>query len=449
MNAVLLSHRSPLRSVSVFSARPAIGLLQRKCACGGSTRGAEPCEACRQAKARPGLASAAGQRVPDAQAVLRVSGTPLAPFTRAFMEQRFGHNFARVRVHADTEAARSAQQVYARAYTFGPHIVFGSGEYRPGTQEGNHLIAHELAHVVQQSGGAPQGLQRQADSEDEAMAADVTDDIAQSEDGGGGVETEESSTEDIEPDTAVPEDAEMTDETAPAQFKSSYGAALSRLPGLEHEADRAADDALSGRAVRVSPGAAAAAMQRAPKRSSKPAVPMRCGRPDTRVADFPATFIKHIGVDLTSPDQNVTLTWEGPNAGAQQTGPFHGSPGAGCCDKDCDDKTTSNQGGSDCTPKVSDAKIHNHSCQMKKYPEAKNVSWFDRNGIAFHFYPSVPKWPASHGCVRVGMEASRLIYDNTVEHTTTVDVDGTWKRHDAVCWSCGGGAKKGKGGKKK
>ena len=86
---------------------------------------------------------------------------------------------------------------------------------------------------------------------------------------------------------------------------------------------------------------------------------------------------------------------------------------------------------------------------MKKYPEAKNVSWFDRNGIAFHFYPSVPKWPASHGCVRVGMEASRLIYDNTVEHTTTVDVDGTWKRHDAVCWSCGGGAKKGKGGKKK
>ena len=70
------------------------------------------------------------------------------------MEPRFGRDFSRVRVHADTRAADSARAVAARAYTVGSDVVFGPGEYAPATTAGRHLIAHELAHVVQQADGA-------------------------------------------------------------------------------------------------------------------------------------------------------------------------------------------------------------------------------------------------------------------------------------------------------
>jgi len=69
------------------------------------------------------------------------------------MEPRFGHDFGRVRVHTDAQASDSAGAVNARAYTVGQHIAFASGEYVPGSVEGQRLLAHELTHVVQQ--GAP------------------------------------------------------------------------------------------------------------------------------------------------------------------------------------------------------------------------------------------------------------------------------------------------------
>ena len=72
---------------------------------------------------------------------------------RGEMEARLGHDFSRVRVHADARAAASAKAVSAQAYTVGRHVVFGDGAYRPTTGEGRRLVAHELAHVVQQGGG--------------------------------------------------------------------------------------------------------------------------------------------------------------------------------------------------------------------------------------------------------------------------------------------------------
>jgi hypothetical protein len=71
------------------------------------------------------------------------------------MEPRFGHDFSRVRVHADARAAASALTVDARAYTVGAHVVFGEGQYAPGTAAGRRLLAHELTHVIQQDGQAP------------------------------------------------------------------------------------------------------------------------------------------------------------------------------------------------------------------------------------------------------------------------------------------------------
>lgn len=82
--------------------------------------------------------------------VLKSPGFPLDAGTRAFMEPRFGHDFGKVRVHADDRAAESARAVNALAYTAGRDIVFAAGRYKPQDDEGKRLIAHELTHVVQQ-----------------------------------------------------------------------------------------------------------------------------------------------------------------------------------------------------------------------------------------------------------------------------------------------------------
>ncbi|MCB2002159.1 MAG: DUF4157 domain-containing protein [Rhodoferax sp.] len=88
------------------------------------------------------------------------AGEPLAPATRAFFEPRFGHDFGKVRVHRDALAARSAREVQAQAYTVGHAVVFGSGQYDPHSIGGKALLAHELAHVVQQSAASPRTVQR-------------------------------------------------------------------------------------------------------------------------------------------------------------------------------------------------------------------------------------------------------------------------------------------------
>jgi hypothetical protein len=86
-------------------------------------------------------------------------GDALPAPAREFFEPRFGHDFGNVRVHHGLDAARSAETLGARAYTLGRNIVFGAGQYAQGSREGQHLLAHELAHVVQQSRG-PKTLQR-------------------------------------------------------------------------------------------------------------------------------------------------------------------------------------------------------------------------------------------------------------------------------------------------
>ena len=79
-------------------------------------------------------------------------GTPLDSATRAYFEPELGHDFNSVRVHADSAAAESAHAINALAYTVGRHVVFGRGRYAPTTLQGQQLLAHELAHVVQQGG---------------------------------------------------------------------------------------------------------------------------------------------------------------------------------------------------------------------------------------------------------------------------------------------------------
>lgn len=130
------------------------------CACGGK------CQACRSGHEPPTHEKAPPQmqRSPEGRGALPApaaprivdetvgsAGRPLDEGTRAFMEPRFGHDFGRVRVHTDAEADASARAVNALAYTVGRDIVFRAGAFRPGAAAGRRLLAHELAHVVQQT----------------------------------------------------------------------------------------------------------------------------------------------------------------------------------------------------------------------------------------------------------------------------------------------------------
>jgi len=179
--------------------------LQRKCACGGAAGISGKCEECSKKKRfglqtklkvnKPGdiyeqeadriadqvmstpvnpTVSVAPSHVPRSSGrsngqmdaapasvdeALASPGRPLEPTLRKDMEQRFGHDFSRVRVHSGADAEQSAQDVNAKAYTVGQKIVFGAGRYASESGRGRLLLAHELAHVVQQA-GQPGILQR-------------------------------------------------------------------------------------------------------------------------------------------------------------------------------------------------------------------------------------------------------------------------------------------------
>ncbi len=131
------------------------GLLQRKCACGGSDAEGE-CAECRDEREgslqRSRTDHAAVNEVPPiVDEVLREPGQPLDSATRAFMEPRFGRDFSDVRVHTDARAAESARAVSALAYTVGQDVVFQAGKHDTRSEEGTRCLAHELTHVVQQT----------------------------------------------------------------------------------------------------------------------------------------------------------------------------------------------------------------------------------------------------------------------------------------------------------
>jgi hypothetical protein len=106
---------------------------------------------------------------PQVTDALDSPGQALDTSVRGFMEARFRRDFSHVRIHTDETAARSALMRNARAYTAGSDIVFDAGEYAPHTAAGRKLLAHELSHVVQQSGlsseaatASPESAEREA-----------------------------------------------------------------------------------------------------------------------------------------------------------------------------------------------------------------------------------------------------------------------------------------------
>lgn len=132
-------------------------VLQR--ACSGCEEGA-PCAECEEEER---ILQRKTRDEPDPSKLLTSedsiqalgSGFPLDSATRNFMESSFGYDFDDVRIHDDAQAAKSASILNARAYTIARDVVFGLGEYAPGSERGRRLIAHELSHVIQQGNAKP------------------------------------------------------------------------------------------------------------------------------------------------------------------------------------------------------------------------------------------------------------------------------------------------------
>ena len=151
-----------LAPASAASRQP---VLRRKCACGQHTSSGE-CEECKKKKEStesedPLLRRSAFNRnrigeVPNTvHNAIRQQGQPLDRSTRTRLESGFHCDLSRVRVHSDESAARAANDINARAFTLGQNIWFGRNEFSPQSQSGFHLLAHEVAHTVQQGTQTP------------------------------------------------------------------------------------------------------------------------------------------------------------------------------------------------------------------------------------------------------------------------------------------------------
>ena len=155
----------------------------RPCSCTEPEEGTEPHQgpAIHRRGAEGSQSEGPDQAPPSVHRVLAMGGEPLAASVRADFEQRFGHDFSRVRVHVDSAAQVSAKEVNAQAYTVGDHVVFGGAWYRPTAPEGRRLIAHELTHVLQQRSAGPAagtpGRVSSPDSAEERQAEALAQDV--------------------------------------------------------------------------------------------------------------------------------------------------------------------------------------------------------------------------------------------------------------------------------
>ena len=150
----------------VVAGKP-VATIQRRCVACEEGESVQP-------KLAPARAPRAGPTAARGLTAVPAGGQPLPAPVRSFFEPQFGFDFGQVSIHTDSAAATSAQAIQARAYTAGRHVIFGANEYTPQTAAGQSLLAHELAHVIQQSGGprdAPSRLQREPDDSASAGAA--------------------------------------------------------------------------------------------------------------------------------------------------------------------------------------------------------------------------------------------------------------------------------------
>lgn len=235
---------------AVAGSRSRSVLVQRKCECGGT------CPKCREAA---GAGAPAGdeaarvvqtrmtapteQVVPDDVIPASSMGEPLDEKTRETLEPHFDRDLSGVRVHTDAPAAQAAHQLGADAFTTGSDIYFAEGRYAPDTREGRHLLAHEVAHTVQQGDG--QAPERAALSPSGSVVVGATDDR---------LEREADAAADVAAGERAGESVDVTpDRSGQVRRRSAreyLGAAWSATGGRVGGWARAGWRATGGRAVR-------------------------------------------------------------------------------------------------------------------------------------------------------------------------------------------------------
>lgn len=421
--------RSPLPAPA--AAPPGRAILRRQCACGNHTVGGEECEQCKQRRgslqrAARGPAAAAAAAPPIVHQVLGTPGEPLKPAARADMEPRFQHDFSAVRVHGDGRAAESAAAVGALAYTVGSHVVFGARQYRPESAAGRRLLAHELAHVVQQRGAALQPRlavgpadtpeERQAESCARAVAAGQSPPALAA--AGALVQRAEELEEDTgqggeaaEPAADDEREAEVHDGEEPAGSGTvAVGELSDAQQGLDEEAEEETLPAAGPAGSEADQPVELKGGPQAGKGKGKGKAPPGGGKPAK-------PEITHIEVSLAQ--QQLQVTWsDGKKESAQV------STGKGCPntkEDPCADTASwaCTEAGNFTIGKKGDGDYKNqHGDKMSWYVELDAS-----RGIGIHDSQEVTGRPASHGCIRTGPDMARRINQN-VTSKTTVHVGG-------------------------
>jgi len=128
--------------------------LQRAYLCGaGGSKCRNQQDLQTQIQTKPAQEHNTGESASLADHAISSPGRPLNSITRAFFEPRMGYDFTRVRVHTDSSADKRSRALNAKAFTQRSNIYFRAGQYNTQSNEGKHLLAHELTHVIQQNKG--------------------------------------------------------------------------------------------------------------------------------------------------------------------------------------------------------------------------------------------------------------------------------------------------------
>jgi lipoprotein-anchoring transpeptidase ErfK/SrfK len=332
---------------------------------------------------------------PIVHEILREPGQPLDTSTREFFEPRFGTDFSSVRVHTGAKAAASARAVEARAYAAGTQLVFNEGEFESSTTEGRRLLAHELAHVVQQAGStvperltlgdARSSLEDEADATADAVARDGPPQLRSA----GQPALQRQLDGDMPAD--VEDEVEVEDGDSPA------GSTLDVADVEEDEGGEEDEEAVGSEEAGV-----VVQYKKGPKKGG--------GKKKPRV-------IRRVNVNLST--QKLTVEW----SDGQTSKPVPISSGKGLPDTKDDPCKDPNLTDSNCTP------VGNFHAGKKGDADYKNkkgdhMSWYvefeaDR-AIGIHDSQPVTGSPASHGCVRVDEGTARLINRSVTPRTEIV-----------------------------
>lgn len=322
---------------------------------------------------------------PAAEAVVQSGGNALDTNTHAFMTSRFGTDFSDVRIHTGEEAARSAKALGAKAFTVGSDIVFGAGQYDPQGAAGQHLLAHELTHVIQQRGGAL-SIQREVDEEGDESGAET----GEEED----LFAVADSIEDPElgrADEAIPEGPNVED-----PFEATGGKKKKGGGGKNKEGDKG---------KKKDSGGNVCSSGDCPQGKQVKMHNNDCAESDAVNKD---KFIKQLDVKISA--HEVTATW---SDGTTNTWPCSANPTV-------TPKTKTEVVGLKCSKEHTNAKVD-------KNGKVDGMAWFtgfqsEGKRIGFHDSQPVGTGFKSHGCVRVCCDVAQTINKNTTSGVTKITV---------------------------